>query len=262
MSEIIPAATILLLRDEPDFEVLMIERHADIGFAGGALVFPGGRMETSDGAQEWAGLCDGYDQTPPEERAPRVAAIREAFEEAGILYARKAGEAALISGAYAEELGVHRAAIENDDTLFRKLIEGEGLRLACDALYLFARWMPPARVVHHRRYDTWFFAAKAAPGQRALEDGNEATEAIWLTPQAALAARDEGTRKMIFPTSRNVELLTVRETVDETLQFAARRKIEKIEPTIVEEDGEAYLAIPDDQGYPITRERITTAMRG
>ncbi|MEL6212845.1 MAG: NUDIX hydrolase, partial [Pseudomonadota bacterium] len=67
---------------------------------------------------------------------------------------------------------------------------------------------------------------------------------------------------MIFPTSRNVELLTVRETVDETLQFAASRKIEKIEPTIVEEDGEAYLAIPDDQGYPITRERITTAMRG
>ena len=78
MSESIPAATVILLRDEPAFEVLMVERHADISFAGGALVFPGGRIDAGDGNPAWRDFCDGLDDAPDEEIAPRIAAIREA----------------------------------------------------------------------------------------------------------------------------------------------------------------------------------------
>ncbi|MEO1136512.1 MAG: NUDIX hydrolase, partial [Pseudomonadota bacterium] len=78
IEDLIPAATIILLRDKPAFEALMVERHADIAFAGGALVFPGGRIDQGDMDPRWADHCDGFDRVPEAERAPRIAAIREA----------------------------------------------------------------------------------------------------------------------------------------------------------------------------------------
>ncbi len=256
----IPAATIVLLRDEPKFEVLMIERHADTPFAGGAIVFPGGRIEPSDAEDDWRGACDGVDGFAPEQFGPRVAAIREAFEETGILYARRDG--ALIGDEETAALNVHRKAVEDNDRLFLELVKANELRLALDALHLFARWEPPVRGHGKmRRYHTWFFAAKTPPGQQAREDGNEATEAFWAAPREILASCDAGERKAIFPTRRNVELLNVSETVDGVLDFAARRRIDVIMPALLERDGAHYLTIPDDMGYPITEESLETAMR-
>ena len=132
--------------------------------------------------------------------------------------------------------------------------------LAIDALHLFARWRPPSGV-GHRRYDTWFFAAAAPERQIAHADGSEAMEVIWTTPQEALAARDAGLRKMIFPTSRNVELLAQSGNVQAVFDFASKRVILPIEPRIIERDGLQYLTIPDDLGYPITEEPLESAMR-
>ena len=260
MSDAIPAATVLLLRDDPAFEVLMVERHAQISFAGGALVFPGGRIDGGDADPAWRDHCAGFEDTPDEQVAARIAAIREAFEETGVLLARERGAEKFVGDDFARSVDHWRSEVEADDAKFLELIRQEDLILTGDALCLFARWAPPAATTH-RRYDTWFFAARTPPGQEAREDGNEATEAVWLSPQAALDARDRQDRKMIFPTVRNVELLNVSNSADEVFAFASKRKIEPVQPEVIERDGQHYVSIPVGLGYPITEEKIETAMR-
>ncbi len=257
MSEAIPAATIILLRDAPQFETLMVARHANIAFAGGAMVFPGGRIDAGDHAPGWKDHCDGADAVPEEQLAPRIAAIREAFEETGLLLARRGDR---MIGGEAASLRSWRKRVEDNDALFIEMIAGKGLRLALDQLHFFARWRPGPEV-RHRRYDTWFFAARAPEAQIAEEDGCEATEVVWAPPSALLAERDAKRRKMIFPTSRNVELLNVSASVDEVFGFAAERSIRLVEPRIIERDGRKFLKIPDDMGYPVTEEILETAMR-
>ncbi|WP_375202956.1 NUDIX hydrolase [Hyphococcus sp.] len=258
MSDAIPAATIILLRDEPRFETLMVVRHANIAFAGGAMVFPGGRIDAGDHAQNWRDHCDGVDNTLDDQFAPRVAAIREAFEETGLLLARRGDM--MIGADEALALASWRSRVEQNDALFLEMIEGEGLRLALDDLCFFARWRPPAGV-GHRRYDTWFFAARAPASQIAEADGVEATDVVWAPPSAMLADRDTGKRKMIFPTSRNVELLNVSASSGDVFRFAEERTIRLVEPRIVERDGARFLTIPDDMGYPVTEEPLESAMR-
>lgn len=252
----IPAATVLLLRDAPSFEVLMIERHADIGFAGGALVFPGGRVDPGDRDPAWTehatGLIDGM-------AFAQVAAARETFEEVGILLARRRGEETLIDAARAAALSPLRKLVENDDALFLKMMHEEKLTLACETLRLFAHWVAPPSM--HKRFDTLFFAAACPRGQAPLEDGDEATEALWITPAAALAARDANKRKIIFPTARNLELLGVSDSTESVFAFAARRPIRPVQPDVVARDGVSYLTIPGGLGYPVTEERLDLAIR-
>lgn len=255
---LIPAATIILLRDAPAFEALMVERHAEIAFAGGAVVFPGGRIDNGDHSTAWADHCEGFETVPDVERAPRIAAIREAFEETGLLLARKGGKP--VDPEKTIALSPWRKRVEENDALFLEMVRDHGLRLTVDSLHLYARWRPP-KGVGHRRYDTWFFAASAPQGQTATADGAEAMEVIWTSPEKALADRDAGARKMIFPTSRNVELLNESANADEVFRFAKMRSIRPVEPFMVERDGRRYLTIPDDLGYPITEEPLENAMR-
>lgn len=257
----VPAATILLLRNAPRFEVLMIERHQNIDFAGGALVFPGGRIEEGDRDPAWAEHCDGFDEASLNERPARIAAIREAFEETGLLLARRASEDALVDDDFALAVAGWRAIVEKDDGAFLAFVKQEKLKLACNALCFFAHWRPPQRG-QKRRYDTLFFAAPAPGNQNAREDGNEATEALWISPKEALAARAEGKRKMMFPTACNVQLLSASDNVEAVFRNAAQRKIEPIEPRVVERDGKRFLTIPDDLGYPVTEESIENISRG
>ena len=250
-----PAATVLLLRDEPAFEVLMIARHVNSAFAGGALVFPGGRVDPGDSAPDWSGLSTGL-SGDPRIAAAQIASIREAFEEAGILLARDAsGE--IISAAHTKALNEWRSRIEKNDLLFLDLIRSEKLTLACDALHLFSHWVAPPGL--HRRFDTLFFAARFPEGQVVLEDGNEATAALWISPRAALAARQNGARKIIFPTACNLGLLGQSESAAQTFDFAARRPIPPVTPAVVDRDGELFLRIPADLGYPITEEAVDLA---
>ncbi len=258
MSDLIPAATILLLRDEPEFQVLMVERHADIAFAGGAMVFPGGRIDKGDYHPGWDEACDGLADIPIDQRAPRIAALREAFEETGILIARRDG--VLLGCAEALSLAQWRRRIEDDDSLFLDMVCQEQLKLDAGALHLFARWRP-SKGVGHRRYDTWFFAVKTPPVQIATADGGEATEVVWTSPAAVLAARDAGRRKMIFPTSRNVELLSISANAEDVFTRAKARPQRVIEPKAIVRNGGSYLTIPDDMGYPITEETLEKAMR-
>lgn len=252
----IPAATIILLRDEPAFEVLMIERHIKIGFAGGALVFPGGRIEAADADPAWAEQATGLD---PKFSAAQVAAIREAFEEAGILLAREAGGSAIIGGERVAALHGLRRGIEADARLFLEMIRAEKLSLACDALTLFSHWVAPPGL--HRRFDTLFFAAICPGDQTAREDGGEATEVLWIAPQAAIDARARDERRIIFPTARNIELIGASASAGSLFDSARRREIRPVQPEVKTRDGVSYLTIPDGLGYPVTEEPLYSAIR-
>ena len=179
---ILAAATILLLRDEPAFEVLMVKRHHQIDFAAGALVFPGGKTHAGDHDGAWEARCVGWEAPAPHKRALRIAAIREAYEETGILLARH-GDLSAFAGD--ERAGAARDEIATDRRSFLSLVAELDLRLDLDALSVFARWITPP--LTPKRFDTWFYVAAAPPDQLALCDGWETVDAEWIAPAEALA---------------------------------------------------------------------------
>ena len=238
----IPSATILLLRDGADGpEIFMLRRREDLGFAGGALVFPGGKLASGDA--DAALLMDGADALAPDLRPLAAAAIREAFEESGILLARRAGR--LLSGGEAASLDGFRAPLDREDIMLSDFLRGNDLRLAADLLVPFAHWITPAFVP--RRFDTYFFAANAPAGQLAAHDGGEAVESLWIAPKVALAkfARAD----LMMPTRLNLELLVHCRTSDEALAQARARKIVPVEPWVEERGGRKMIVIPKDAGY-------------
>jgi 8-oxo-dGTP pyrophosphatase MutT (NUDIX family) len=249
-----PAATILLVRDGADgLEVLMVERHANIGFAGGAMVWPGGKVDPADFDEGWLQAAEGLEGLEDDERAARVAALREAYEETGMLLATRNGEPI---GAQASTLTDMRGRVDRDATLFQPLVRGHGLKLAAADLKPFARWIPPPAL--HKRFDTRFYLANVPKCQDAIQDGTEAVDIVWIKPQAALDDLAAGKRKIIFPTARNLELLALSNSVEAAFADLAARPAGIVQPII--ENG--VLKIRNDLGYPVTEEKLDTAMRG
>ena len=198
----LPAATILLVRDRPAFEVLMVKRHHQIDFASGALVFPGGKIEPGDSDPAWAGHCRGWEAHPEDERRLRIAALREAFEESGVLLARDHGG---VPWKAVEEAAASRERIARGEESFLELVKGLTVQLDLEAMAPFARWITPRMMP--KRFDTWFFIATAPDDQFAVCDGYETVDAEWIAPAEALAMADRGERKIIFPTRMNLKLL-------------------------------------------------------
>lgn len=250
-----PAATILLVRDTPTFEVLMVKRHHQIDFASGALVFPGGKTHEGDHDPAWAERAEGWASTVSEQRALRIAAIREAYEETGILLARNAD-----GGAFR---GDERAAVARDDIAadrrsFLDLVIELGLRIDLDTLTVFARWITPAMMP--KRFDTWFYIADAPPDQLALCDGWETVDAEWISPQEALRLAAAGERTVIFPTRLNLQLLAEADGAADAIARSAARTLVTVEPIVKQTAEGPVLAIPVDAGYgevsePLSRVR-------
>ena len=147
----------------------MVLRNAGIDFAGGALVFPGGKSDPADLTAETAAYCDGADGLDLEEIGNRVCGIRETFEEAGFLLAREKGRDRLISGDRCLRLGAqYRRAVHAGEITMKDLAAEEDLTLACDLMVPFARWITPA--ISPKRFDTWFFLARVPKGQSGSHD--------------------------------------------------------------------------------------------
>src|ERR1700733_14589018 len=211
-----PAAPILLLRDRPTgLEVFMVVRHHAIDFAAGALVFPGGRVEEGD--FELAARpkdCPNPDGLDTDAMAFRIAAIRETFEECGVLLARPRGSNDLIDAATLGRLeDQHRAALNAGSIGFDAVLGSEGLLPAPDLLVHFAHWITPAQ--QPKRYDTHFFLAEAPEAHLAAHDGQEAVESIWSAPAQALADAATGKYRLVFATAKNLEKLGRSRTVHE-----------------------------------------------
>ena len=203
-----PAATVMLVRgDAAGMEVFMVVRHRDSDVHGGALVFPGGRVDAEDAA-----LSADSDLYPPiadadaAMAAARVAAIRETFEECGVLLARPRGSQAFLSGERLRAIEAqHRCAVLRDPAQFRAMLAAEALVLAPEAMVYFAHWISPER--SPKRFDTRFFLALAPPGQSASHDGNETVDSLWIAPAAAVQGADRGLYQVVFPTRMNLSKL-------------------------------------------------------
>ncbi|NWG53766.1 MAG: NUDIX hydrolase [Hydrogenophilaceae bacterium] len=260
MDSLVPASTILMVRNHPGLEVLMVERHHQIDFASGALVFPGGKVSGDDHRDEWAIHADGgFDGV---ERAFRVCAVREAFEESGLLLAREANArgagAPIVRAERIAPLEGLRSAIDKGETSFLDTIRQAGLALALDALTPYAHWITPA--IMKKRFDTRFYIAAAPASQEALCDGSETVDATWIAPAAAMAAQKAGTRTIIFPTLMNVEMLGRSKTAEEAIAAALARTIVTVIPELSEENGARVLRIPAEAGYMLTVERLDGVM--
>jgi 8-oxo-dGTP pyrophosphatase MutT (NUDIX family) len=245
-----PAATALILRDGSDgLEVFMVVRHHEIDFASGALVFPGGKVDAEDASTEWDGLVSG---TSPEslDRAFAVAALRETFEEAGILIARPRGRDNLIDAGNAHRLvAAHRESAQQAG--FIDLIRGARLELAMDLLVRFAHWITPAGLP--KRYDTHFFLVAAPVDQAGAHDGSESVEGFWIRPAQALRDAKEGRRSLVPATRLNLDKLSRSATVADAVAAARKSTIVTVMPQVTRNpDGSRSLKIPSAAGYGVS----------
>jgi 8-oxo-dGTP pyrophosphatase MutT (NUDIX family) len=253
-----PAATVVVLRDGPAGpEVFLVRRHEGTPFMGGAHVFPGGRVDAADhdGSVTW---CDGVDHaarqlgslTAREAIAYHVAAARELFEEAGALLARDSdGRYVSLAGADVHErFKRYRQDVHGGTASMRFIVEREHLRLALDALVLFAHWVTPP--IDTRQFDTRFFLARVPPDQTPAHDDAETTHSVWLTPAGAMVQAQSQEIVLPPPTWTTLRELEPFATVDEAIAWARVRRIVRRQPKLVEEDGRRMLLMPGDPLHP------------
>lgn len=254
--KLIPAATILLVRDGAQgLEVFMVVRHHQIDFASGALVFPGGKVDRHDTHPAVRGRVDGVEGLDDWEFSMRVAAIREAFEECGVLLAREERTGGLVDARRLSALASYRDPLNKGELGIGDFLEREGLRLATDLLTPFAHWITPSMMP--KRFDTRFYIAGAPGDHLAVHDGSESVDSVWVRPADALREAEEGKRTIIFPTRMNVSKLGRYERVADAIETARRTPIVTVEPRLEQRDTGAVLCIPAEAGYGVTEEPLS-----
>lgn len=254
-----PASTVALLRmADGRLEVFLVRRHDTIAFMGGAHVFPGGRVDDSDRLRDPHTVCDGVDDAvrrldalpPAEAIAFHVSAVRELFEEAGVLLARRDGAGMLsIGGENVARFDGYRRALASQALSVRDVLEREGLRLALDALALAAHWVTPE--IEAKRFDTRFFFALAPQNQAAAHDALETTSGTWFTPADAMERCRCGDLVLPPPTWTTLRLLSRFGTAEEAWTWAQVCPVPRIEPGFVfQEDGSRLVTLPGDPLCP------------
>ncbi len=210
------AATVMLVRDSPDLHVFMLRRNLESKFVAGASVFPGGAVDPDDRTPAILERCHGRTDADASRQLGLpsgglgfwVAAIREAFEEAGVLLARQAASGEPVDldalGA-AARLEAARPAVARGARPFLDVLVEEDLLLDAGALHLFSHWITPPEAP--RRYDTWFFVADGPDGHAYLHDDDETVASEWVRPTDALARAERGELELIFPTMRTLAVL-------------------------------------------------------
>jgi 8-oxo-dGTP pyrophosphatase MutT (NUDIX family) len=238
-----PAATIVLLRDgAAGMELLLMRRSRRAGFVPGAWVFPGGRVDSADAtvatlehlddidAADAADRLDLHDADPPA-IAYYLAALREAFEETGILVGIRPDGSAPPTAAEDEGVDGVREDLMQDRISFAEALGRLGCRVAGEAVEYIAHWITPEP--EPRRYDTRFFAARVPSEARAIVDPREMTDALWITPAEALARLEHGDLPMVFPTIRTIEALVPHASAADALDAFAGAPVRTILPTLV-----------------------------
>ena len=249
-----PAATLVIFRNDPEGgppQLLMVERSNAMRFAGGAAVFPGGRVDEADRA--FAMALGASDADACDELAARIAAVRETLEETGLALGIR-------QRATLDEARRARALLLDGGEL-APVLAAMGWELDLEMLVPFARWRPKHREI--RVFDTRFYLADLGTGAvELLVDSTENTHLFWASAQGALDLADSGKIKVIFPTRRNLERLALFSTFNDALAHVAVFPSQMISPFMEERGGERWLMIPDDAGYPVTGEKLETAARG
>ena len=248
------SATVIVVRDGTEgVEVFMLERHLNSDFAGGAYVFPGGTIDARDTDPAASEYLDGLtaeaagllvDAPPERAHSFHLCAIRETFEEAGVLLARKDGTPVRLTGPDEERFAARRQLMCGREGSLAAFAEEFGLRFAGDLLHYFSRWVTPA--FSPKRYDARFFVAEMPGGQEPLHDDLETTASTWIRPADAIAQAREGLFSIIFPTRKTLEQLAIFESVADLIASTRGKKIDAILPSVVIADGEAKVVLPGD----------------
>lgn len=257
-----PAATLVLVRDRSGgaVEVLLIRRHSKSKFAAGDYVFAGGKVEPDDIPDDVERFCPGL--TPEQASArlggtlgPReamgywVGAIREAFEEVGILLAYGAdGGFVRIADDNRARFEAHRASCQVDNRAFFAMLRAESLTLATDRLSYFAHWITPEE--NPIRFDTRFFAAVAPPGQEPAADNHEIVDVKWLTAQETMEAIGRKDISLRTPTIKNLEIVggaaTAGGSAEAAVAAVGKREVPTIRPRVLTVDGKPVPVLPGD----------------
>jgi 8-oxo-dGTP pyrophosphatase MutT (NUDIX family) len=251
-----PAATVVIFRNDSAGgppQLLMVERSASMNFAGGAAVFPGGRIDDADYVLAATLAPLGADAETLDDLAGRVAAVRETIEETGLVV----GIDRPVD--HAEALAARALLCEQG--ALAPVLERHGWSLRLDDLTYFARWRPKHR--HMRVFDTRFFLADLGTGAvDLLVDATENTHLFWASATEALNLADTGKIKIIFPTRRNLERLAQFASFAEARAHAEAIPAQTISPFLEQRDGVPWLCIAADAGYPVTGEPMDSVARG
>jgi 8-oxo-dGTP pyrophosphatase MutT (NUDIX family) len=244
------AATVALLRDAPQGpEVYLLRRVRGMAFAGGMHVFPGGSVDPADAhaSLAWSGpppaaFADAFACDEPLARALVCAAVRETFEESGVLLAGPS-EDEVLADVSTDDWEAERAALEAREQSLSDLLGRHGLVLRADLLRPFAHWITPE--VEAKRFDTRFFVARVPAGQVCRDAGSEADRRLWLRPQDALD------RELVMLPPTAVALTDLAQHPDVESALAAQRTITPVLPKLVvgDDDAVAFL-LPGQPGYP------------
>ena len=238
-----PAATIALLRDSPSrMEVLLLKRDRNASFVPGAYVFPGGRVDPADWTKQTLASVDGLTTetaatrlglvgTSPPAIAYYIAALREAFEETGILVGVGPNAQAPPTAAASVEVEVLRNGLMEGSVSFNEALKHLSCRIDGSSIEYLAHWITPER--EPRRFDTRFFAARVQTDAEPIFDPREMTEARWLSPKEALSRNQGGTLPMIFPTIDTLQRLADYTTVGDALRGIGDVSIPTLMPKLV-----------------------------
>ena len=247
------AATVMLLRSGSDgLEVYMLRRKASMAFAPGAFVFPGGSVDARDADEQvaWAGPDAAewgriFDAPPAQARALVCAAVRETFEESGVLLAGQSAES-VVADTTSDAYEADRQALLDRSVSLAELLSRRNLVLRADLLRPWSRWITP--VVEPRRFDTRFFAAALPAGQRTRDVGGEASEVAWVTPAKALQDWERGEIRLFPPTAVTLSELAACGDVETAL--AGPRAVAPIIPEIQLRQGAVWLTVPGLSEFP------------
>jgi 8-oxo-dGTP pyrophosphatase MutT (NUDIX family) len=236
----------------------MLRRRLDAAFVGGAYVFPGGALDPGDRAGDVGEVCQGRS---PEEASGLlgvssqglawwVAAVRECFEEAGVLlaYGKDGQVISLSAPGVAHRFGEYRLAVHAGSLRLADLCRAEGLRLAVDRLHPWSHWITPPGLP--RRFNTRFFVARMPEGQEARHDERETIDQLWTSPATALARHGAGQLDLTVPTIRNLESIAAFGSSRELVEAASLRgSTPAIQPRVVQDEDGIRVLLPGDPGY-------------
>lgn len=248
----VAASTTLLLRDsDTGLEVLMVRRHHRTEFAGGMLVFPGGKINATDGDPALGALCLNGENLPPEIRAAKVAGAREAFEETGFLLARDATTRAAIAPSRLAALGQFRDDLDKGRIGMAEFLSRHGLILDLDDLTPFGRWITPED--RPMRFDTWFFLALAPEAQESAHDGTEAVDSQWCNPKHLESKAEALAMGLMLPTWANLRRLARSRSAADAIVAARTTPIVTVLPRLDKNaPGGPVMRIPENAGYDLT----------
>ncbi len=246
----IPSATVVIFRNCPTGgppELLMVQRAREMRFAGGAAVFPGGRVDPEDYTLAARLLPD----ADPEVAAAKIAGVRETLEETGLVIA--------LQGPVSAGLAAEARALLLEQGALAPLLDHFGWSLDLESLVPFARWSPQ----QDGSFDTRFFLANLSTGAVDIAvDATENTRLFWASAAAVLGMADAGEAQIIYPTRRNLERLALYATFEQACTHAREFPVGLISPYIEMVDGHKWLRIPDGHGYPVTGQPLEQVRRG